>query len=114
MTYKEIAAMVASVGVPYAYYQFDEGTAKAPPFICFFYPGSDDMIADNTNYQAIRPLTIELYTDNKDFTLEATVEAILTENGIPFTRNEVFIDTERMYQITYFSEVVITPEQTEE
>lgn len=114
MTYKEIAAMVASVGVPYAYYQFDEGTAKAPPFICFFYPGSDDMIADNTNYQAIRPLTIELYTENKDFALEATVETILNENGIPFTRNEVFIDTERMYQITYFSEVVITPEQTEE
>ena len=114
MTYKEIAAMVASVGVPYAYYQFDEGTAEAPPFICFFYPGSDDMIADNTNYQALRPLTIELYTDNKDFALEATVEAILNANGVPFTRNEVFIDTERMYQITYFSEVVITPEQTEE
>ena len=106
--------MVASVGGPYAYYQFDEGTAKEPPFICFFYPGSDDMIADNTNYQAIRPLTIELYTENKDFALEATVETILNENGIPFTRNEVFIDTERMYQITYFSEVVITPEQTEE
>ena len=37
MTYKEVATMVGSIGVPFAYYQFPEGTAQDCPFICFFY-----------------------------------------------------------------------------
>lgn len=107
MTYEEITTMVASIGVPYAYYQFTEDTAKPPPFVCFYYPGDNDFKADDSNYAAIRPLTIELYTDNKDFTLEATVETILTANGLPFSREETYIDTEKMYMITYQTEVVI-------
>lgn len=107
MTYEEIATMVSSIGVPYAYYQFTEDTAKPPPFVCFYYPGDNDFKADDSNYATIRPLTIELYTDNKDFTLEATAETILTANGLPFSREETYIDTEKMYMITYQTEVVI-------
>ena len=77
MTYKEVNLMVASIGKPYAYYQFPEGTDTAPPFICFYFDSSSDLAADNTNYQRIRPLVIELYTDNKDFALEETVETTL-------------------------------------
>ena len=107
MTYTEIAQMVASIGVPYAYYQFTEDTAKPPPFVCFYYPGDDDLKADNSNYAKIRPLTIELYTDNKDFDLEATVEGVLAANGLPFSRDETYIDTEKMHLVTYQTEVVI-------
>lgn len=107
MTYKEIATMIASVGVPTAYYQFDEETAKPPPFICFYYPGDNDLKADNVNYSTIRQLTIELYTDEKDFTLEATVESVLTQYGLPFSRMESYIDSERMYEVIYNTEVVI-------
>lgn len=110
MTYKEIATMVGSIGLPYAYYQFTEATAKAPPFICFYFPGDNDFKADNSNYATIRPLTIELYTDNKDFDLEATVEATLKANGLVFSRDEAYIDSEKMYMITYQTEVVINGE----
>lgn len=107
MTYKEVAAMIGSLGVPNAYDHFDEGTATAPPFICFFYPGSNDFVADNENYQAIRPLTIELYTDEKDFALEARVEAMLIANGLPFSRSESYIEIERLYEVIYNTEVLI-------
>ena len=107
MTYREIDDLVASIGLPYAYYEFRDGTGIAPPFICFFYPDSNDFMADDKNYQAIRPLTLELYTDNKDFALEALVENALTSAELPFTRTEEYIDTERMFQITYDTEVVI-------
>ena len=108
MTYQEVATMVASIGVPYAYYQFPEGTAVAPPFVCFYFEGSDDLYADDKNYQRIRPLTIELYTDNKDFSLEATVESILSSNGLTYTRNESWIDSEKMNMVAYLTDVVIT------
>lgn len=108
MTYQQVATMVASIGVPYAYYQFPEGTAVAPPFVCFYFEGSDDLYADDKNYQRIRPLTIELYTDNKDFSLEATVEGILTSNGLTYARNESWIESERMNMVAYTANVIIT------
>lgn len=110
MTYKEVATMVSSIGVPYAYYQFPEDTAQPTPFVCFYYPGDNDLKADDSNYAIIRSLTIELYTDEKDFTLEATVESVLTSNGLPFSRTESYINSEKMYLITYQTEVVINGE----
>lgn len=107
MTFKEIATMISGIGLPNAYYQFDKDHPTAPPFICFYYPNSDDLIADNINYSRIEALVIELYTDNKRFDLESTVEAALIANELPFEKTEVYIDSERMYQITYNTEVVI-------
>lgn len=112
MTYKEIATMISGIGLPYAYYQFPEGTAQACPFICFYFTRSNDLAADDTNYQKIRQLAVELYTDNKDFTTEETVENVLNANGLVYSREETYIDTERMYMVTYLTQVVITEEET--
>lgn len=111
MTYKEIAQMVASFDLPYAYYQFPEGTEQACPFICFYFENSADFMADNENYQKIRPLTIELYTDNKDFSLENTIEAALAANGLSYTREESYLSSEQMYMVTYMTEIIITEEE---
>lgn len=110
MTYKEIATMIESIGLPYAYYQFPDGTDQACPFICFFLDSSNDFAADNTNYQKIRRLNIELYTDNKDFTLEQTVEDTLSGSGLVYYREETYLDSERMYMVSYETEIVITEE----
>jgi len=108
MTYKQVAEMVSSIGVPYAYYQFPNNTGIAPPFVCFYFDSSNDFAADNTNYQRIRPLSIELYTDNKDFTLEQTVENILNQNGLVYSREETYLDSEKMYMVTFMTEIIIT------
>ena len=110
MTYKEIATMIESIGLPYAYYQFPNGTDQACPFICFFLDSSNDFAADNTNYQKIRSLNIELYTDNKDFTLEQTVEDILSGSGLVYYREETYLDSERMFMVSYETEILITEE----
>ena len=110
MTYKEISNMIASMGVPYAYHQFPEGTEQATPFICFYFTYNNDLAAENSNYQKIERLVIEVYTDNKNFTLEHTVESILNANGLVFTKNEEFIDSERMLEEIYETDVIITEE----
>lgn len=107
MTYKEIAELIDGIGYPYAYYQFEKETAKEPPFICFYYPGRDDFLADDTNYAQITELIIELYTDNKDFAAEAAVESALEAAEIVYEKDETYIDSERMYMITYTTEVLI-------
>ena len=107
MTLQEVANMVSSIGIPFAYHHFPENTEQQPPFICYYYPQSNDMIADNTNYQKINELIIELYTDNKDFDLEETVETVLKANDFVYSREETYIDTEKMYMVVFNMGVII-------
>lgn len=106
MTYKEISQMIAGFGLPYAYYQFPDGTEQAPPFICFFYDYRD-IHADDINYVGRVTLNIELYTDTKDFNLESTIETTLTQGGFSFAKEASYIDSERMWQTAYTMEVLI-------
>lgn len=112
MTYLEFSQMVGSVPlgegfVPYAYYQFTQDTAKEPPFICYYFTDDNDFGADNINYKAIRTAVIELYTDNKDFALEAAVENLLTANEMRFSKTETYIDSEKMHMTVFTMEVII-------
>ncbi len=99
--------MISAVGVPYAYHHFDEGSGQQPPFITFYFDGDNDLKADNVNYQKVRPLTIELYTDNKEFELEEAVESLLSAHDLAYSRTEEYIDSERMYMVAYYTEVII-------
>jgi hypothetical protein len=108
MTYRDVKTMVQSIGLPFAYYQFTADTAVAPPFICFYFDESDDEPADNMNWAKIRTLYIELYTDEKDFELESTVETVLANNNQFYTRSETYLDSERMMMVAYEMQVVIT------
>ena len=111
MTHKEVNLMVKSMGLPYAYYQFPENTQQAPPFICYFYSGTSDFFADQENYQRIEQLNIEFYTKRKDFAKEEAIEAILKANGLTFTRQDSYIGSEKIWQIAYEMDVLITPER---
>lgn len=110
MTRQDIYNMIKSANLPTAYYQFSAATAKAPPFICYYYPQDNDFSADNINYVRVNQLVIELYTDNKDFALEDMIESILTQHDMRFFKTEVYIDDEKMYMITYTMEVLIDAE----
>lgn len=104
--------MIAGVGLPYAYDHFEDKKGKhpqGPPFICFLYPNDDDFKADDCNYARITALVIELYADNVAFDLEESVEAALTAAGLPFSKaGPSWISSERMYQTTYNTEVLLT------
>lgn len=107
MTYAEVADMIESIGLDFAYYEFSEAAGQAPPFIVFYYPENNDVHADNENYVTVHQLIIELYTDEKDFEKEAAVENVLKQNEFVYTRAEQFIETERMYEVIFSTEVII-------
>jgi len=110
MTRAEIATMIAGVGLPNAYDHFTkDDKPDGPPFICFLYPEDADFKADDSNYQRITDLTVELYVDAPDFTLEAAVETALGGSGLVYTRSGPrYIRDERMYQTTYETSVLLT------
>ena len=108
MLLSEVATMIQSMGLPFAYRSFEDGTAQAPPFICYLYTGNNPEPADNKICAKIETLVIELYTDSKDFSLEATIEAVLDSYNMVYSREEEWISSEKIQLTSYTMDVVIT------
>lgn len=105
MTYDDITNMLKEAGLPLAYDHFAEGESPEPPFLIFLFPGSDNMFADNGVYFKISQLNMELYTNKKDPELEEKLEDILTAHEISWEKSEVWIDSEKMYEVLYQTEI---------
>ena len=101
MSHEEVMTMLSELDIPSAYDHFAEGESPEPPFICFLFPGSDNFSADNIVYAAFEELHIELYTDEKDPELEANVESVLSEHELFWQKTEVWIESEKLYEVLY-------------
>ena len=101
MTHNEIMEMLEETNLPIAYDHFAEGESPDPPFICFLFPGSDNFSADGRVYFKIHSVHVELYTDIKDPELEQRLETVLDRHGIFYQKTEVWIDSEKLYEVLY-------------
>lgn len=101
MTHKEVIAMVGEMDIPFAYHHFAEGESPDPPFICFLYPNAVQFGADNKVFFSSNALDIELYTDEKNPELEEAVEEVLTAHELYFEKSEVWIESEKLYEVLY-------------
>ena len=50
-------------------------------------------------------MNIELYTDIKDLDVEQRIEAVLDQHGIFYAKSEVWIESERLYEVLYSFEL---------
>ncbi len=101
MSHAEVVAMLNQLGLPYAIHHFAEGESRAPPFICFLYTGAESFGADNIVYTLSPILEIEVYTDKKDPELEARLHRLLTDHELYYTKTEVWIASEKLYEVVY-------------
>ena len=97
----DLMQMVEEIGLPFAYDHFAEGESPDPPFITFLLPGSDNFSADGKVYLKINEVHIELYTDEKNPETEALVEAVLDAHEIFYDKSEVWIESEKLYEVLY-------------
>ncbi len=105
MSYEEIAEMMQEIGLPFAYHHFAEGESPKPPFTIFLSPGEHTFGADDLMYISFKTLHIELYTDEKSPEAEERVEEVLHQHNIYFTKTELWIESERLYEVLYETEV---------
>ena len=96
MNNEDVLKMMEELGLPFAYDHFVEGEAPEPPFAVFLYPRADNFSADGVAYFKRNELDIEVYTDLKDPELE---------EGIFYGKSEVWIESERLYEVLYEMEV---------
>lgn len=93
--------MLEEMGFPFAYHHFAEGESPEPPFVCYLLPGSNNFSADGKVYYKINEVRIELYTDWKDLAVEQGVEAVLDVHGVFYNKSEVWIQSEKLYEVLY-------------
>ena len=105
---EELVQIIQEMQIPFAYDHFAEGESPDPPFICYLIPGSNNFAADGKAYFKINQVRIELYTDSKDLAVERKVEMVMDESGIFYNKSEVWIQSEKFYEVLYSFEVPFT------
>ena len=101
----KLLELMAEIDTPSAYDHFAEGESPDPPFITYLLPGSDNFAADGKVFFRITEVHIELYTDEKNPEVERQVEAVLDRHGIFYDKTEVWIETEKLYEVLYSFEM---------
>lgn len=99
MTLAELYQELKSIGLPVQYHHFTD--PPTPPYLVYLFAYSNDLMADNINYQDISNFQVELYTKTKDLTSEKRVEDKLKELQLPYSKIETWIDTEKLFQVIY-------------
>ena len=103
MDEKNLYELLLTLNIPVAYDHFIEtaGRTVSPPFILYRNDASDQFKADDQVYLKTKRYLVDLVTDNKDTELEEAIEEIFQNQHIPWDKTEIYVDSERIYQITY-------------
>ena len=104
---EELVQIIQEMQIPFAYDHFAEGESPEPPFITYLLPGSDNFAADGKVYFRVTEVHIELYTDCKNPALENSVEAVLDNHSIFYNKSEVWIESEKLYEVLYTFEMEV-------
>lgn len=98
MTPTEISTMLQniSVNIPVFYDHANEGSKV--PFIEWTLTPENNFSADNKSYKLIYSVRAVFYSITKDLTSEQLIIAALTDNNIPFSQTENYIDEEKLFQ----------------
>ena len=101
----KLLQIMEETGFPFAYDHFAEGEAVDPPFITFLIPASGNFSADGAVYLKVDVVHIELYTDEKNPVTEERVESVLDRHGVFYDKTEVWIESEKLYEVLYSFEM---------
>lgn len=75
--------------------------------LIYLLPSSDNFSADGRVYFKANEVHIEVYTDYKNPDIEEKIEAVLDEHGIFYNKTEVYIESEKLYEVLYIFEMEV-------
>lgn len=104
MKIEEFGKLFHDLGIPIAYHHFICSTT--PPFLIYFASDTTNIYADNIVVFTSVQCSLELYFNKKQPELEESIEQILKQNGIAFSKTETYFSDEKIYLILYEVELV--------
>lgn len=97
--------ILKQLNIPYAYHHFAESKSPKLPFVVYLLPNTNHFKADGKIHFKVSVVHLEIYSDKKDITLEQKVESILDKNSIVYEKSEVWIESEKLYEVLYLFEM---------
>lgn len=106
MTTKQIFNILKETGLPVAYREFKEDEEMNLPIIVFEEGESNVFAADGVPYYVSPTYDVELQTDDRDIPIERSVESVLLQHELFFSKSEpAYNEEEQFYSIIYRIEV---------
>lgn len=102
MTLAEVKTVLDAVGIPVAYDHFE--TEQAMPYIIYKETSTRTLSRDDSVGVKISTIQVELYTVNKNLTLEATLEDVL--NSFIWSKTLDFDNEDEYYSSFYEFEIL--------
>lgn len=104
MLQSEIYKILRSTGIEVFYHQ--TGESVSPPYIVYYLNGSEAYGSDFSNGIKKDSYVIEFYSSKKDAVNQGKIEKALDYNGIKYTTNESYLNTECLYMVAFYFEIV--------
>ena len=100
MTLAEFSALISTLKIPARYGYFKE--YQAVPYIAYTATEKNTIHADGVAVYSVPWIELNLYTKSRDLTTEASVEELLTSNGIAFDVPDLYFDEiQNIHTATY-------------
>ena len=103
MSLEAIQNMLDATGIRFSYHHWEKPPSL--PYGVFLDPTSNNFMADNQVYKSIKHVQIELYAEGKDTGAEDAIETVLNNHELPFEKEFLYIQDERLYETIYEIEV---------
>ena len=104
MNQVQVITLLNTLSVQSFYDHAPEGTSL--PFIAIHSEQPDNFAADNLVYCEKWNFRIDLYTVEKDLTLEAEIKKLLNDNEMPWVKTEQYIDDQNCWEVEFEFEAV--------
>ena len=114
MNKNEVCEMLYKLEIPFVYSHFKEGSAPRLPFLIYYYDGvilhgllqqylpERDILHEEVSSKDFDKIIEGI---EKDFKLEKKIEDLLQTYSLIYTKDEVWIPSEEMYETIYKMEV---------
>lgn len=100
--HKQLYDLLKTLNIPVAYNEFPSDKAIPIPFMVYRETSPAIFRADDITYNQFFNFEIELITEKKEIALERQIEELLTNNKIPYSKNdEVWDSDEKIYHNFY-------------
>lgn len=104
MNQVQMIALLNTLSIPSFYGQAPIGTVL--PFLAIHTEQPENFAADNGVYCEKWNFRLDLYSKEKNLTLEAEIKKLLNDNGIAWLKTEQYIDTEQVWEVEFEFEVL--------
>ena len=97
---------IKSTGTPVVAVRWPKGTDQAPPYVCWLLDSTSNAYGDNSVRKVIGRYDFELYCDQRNLTLERSIESALDAAGIAWAKSGSYIESEDLIETVYTTELI--------